>query len=264
MPNLDEPTGQGTGSAPALVRDPVCGMMVDPQQTPWREQHEGKTYWFCNPRCAGKFRVRPAHYVEALALFWEHPSPGPARARGTTGLRAQAVARLGLVEGSCAFDLRCGAGLSLPLLRVAVGASGEVYASDPSAERLAAARRRIDAAGWANVHLVEADAAGLQLPEPADGLLCFDANDILLSPVALPRALGCLRPGARVAAAGMKLVRGWRGAFENPLICAYAGLSGAGPLAHAPYAELRQRLAGFHVEERGLGSRYLAVGVHQP
>jgi Cu+-exporting ATPase len=58
------------------VRDPVCGMMVDPDQTPWREQHEGTTYHFCNPRCAGKFRRRPAHYIEALALIWE---PGSKR-----------------------------------------------------------------------------------------------------------------------------------------------------------------------------------------
>ena len=63
--------GQETHGTQGLVRDPVCGMMVDPEQTPWREQHQGTTYFFCNPRCAGKFRARPAQYVEALALIWE-------------------------------------------------------------------------------------------------------------------------------------------------------------------------------------------------
>jgi YHS domain-containing protein len=52
-------------------------MMVDPERSLWRETYEGVTYHFCNPRCAGKFRRRPAHYVEALVLIWEPRSkPG--------------------------------------------------------------------------------------------------------------------------------------------------------------------------------------------
>jgi demethylmenaquinone methyltransferase/2-methoxy-6-polyprenyl-1,4-benzoquinol methylase len=266
-----------------LVRDPVCGMMVDSEQTPWREQHEGTAYFFCNPRCAGKFRARPAHYVEALSLIWERQSPAPERAervrrqyrrnvrwydlaveRLTARLRAEAVARLALTEGARALDLGCGTGLSLPLLRAAVGASGAVYGVDLSPDMLAVARRRCSEADWTNVHLIEADAERFELPEPVDGLLCFYTNDILLSPTALPGAFSFLRPGARVVAAGAKFVRGWRGALVNPLTRAYSGLAVTRALVHEPYAVLRERLAGFHVDERGLGSRYLAAGVHQP
>ena len=266
-----------------LVRDPVCGMMVDPEQTPWREPHEGKTYFFCNPRCAGKFRAHPAHYVEALALIWERQRPASERVervrrqyrrnvrwydlaveRATARLRAAAVARLALAEGARVVDLGCGTGLSLPLLRAAVGASGAVYGVDLSPDMLAAARHRCSAAGWTNVHLIEADAETFELPEPVDGLLCFYTNDILLSPTALPRALGFLRPGGRVAVAGAKLARGWRGALVNPISRAYSGLAVTRALVHEPYALLRDRLAGFHVEERGLGSQYLAAGAHQP
>src|SRR5690606_2530776 len=42
---------------------PVCGMDVDPHKTPHHYQHEGKTYYFCNPRCMEKFRADPQAYL---------------------------------------------------------------------------------------------------------------------------------------------------------------------------------------------------------
>jgi Cu+-exporting ATPase len=46
--------------------DPVCGMTVDPV-TPKGGSHEyqGRTYFFCNPRCKEKFRAEPARYLAA-------------------------------------------------------------------------------------------------------------------------------------------------------------------------------------------------------
>lgn len=286
MTRVDDTVGQARAPE-ALVRDPVCGMMVAPEQTPWREQHEGTTYFFCNPRCAGKFRAHPARYVEALALIWERQQPGAspasdraervrrlyrrnaswydrAVARVTARLRAEAVARLALGEGARVLDLGCGTGLSLPLLRTAVGGSGTVYGVDLSSDMLAAARRRCREAGWTNVHLIEADAESFELPEAVDALLCFYTNDILLSPTALPRAFGFLRPGARVVVAGAKLTRGWRGALVNPITRLYSGIAVTRALVPEPYSMLqRGRLADFALEERGLGSQYLAWGIHR-
>ena len=185
-------------------------------------------------------------------------------ARVTARLRAEAVARLALGEGARVLDLGCCTGLSLPLLRAAVGESGAVYGVDLSPDMLAVARRRCSEAGWANVHLIEADAESFELPEAVDGLLCFYTNDILLSPTALPRAFGFLRPGARVAAAGAKLARDWRGALVNPITRAYSGLAVTRALVHEPYSVLRERLADFAVAERLLGSQYLAWGIHRP
>lgn len=51
----------------------------------------------------------------------------------------------------------------------------------------------------------QADAESFELPEAVDALLCFYTNDILISPTALPRAFGVLRPGARIVVAGVKL-----------------------------------------------------------
>ena len=44
------------------VRDPVCGMTVDPA-TPLRHEHGGTTYYFCAPSCLEKFRAAPDHYL---------------------------------------------------------------------------------------------------------------------------------------------------------------------------------------------------------
>ncbi|WP_201860736.1 heavy metal translocating P-type ATPase [Microvirga soli] len=46
------------------VKDPVCGMMVDPHQTTHRAQYEGKPYYFCSSGCQSKFMAEPAKYVE--------------------------------------------------------------------------------------------------------------------------------------------------------------------------------------------------------
>ena len=49
---------------PPKVKDPVCGMLVDPATARGGSaEHAGKTYYFCNPRCAERFRAEPAKYL---------------------------------------------------------------------------------------------------------------------------------------------------------------------------------------------------------
>jgi P-type Cu+ transporter len=45
------------------VRDPVCGMMVDPSTTPHRRDLGEATYHFCSAGCAGKFAADPDRYL---------------------------------------------------------------------------------------------------------------------------------------------------------------------------------------------------------
>ena len=48
------------------VRDPVCGMFVDPTNPPGgSHEHVGKTYCFCNPRCREKFAADPETFLRA-------------------------------------------------------------------------------------------------------------------------------------------------------------------------------------------------------
>ncbi len=45
------------------VKDPVCGMTVDPQSAAGSHAYQGQTYYFCNPRCLDRFRADPAKYL---------------------------------------------------------------------------------------------------------------------------------------------------------------------------------------------------------
>ena len=56
------------------VKDPVCGMMVNPVTAKHRVELDGTTHLFCNPRCADKFRADPTHYLAPLPA----PPPSPA------------------------------------------------------------------------------------------------------------------------------------------------------------------------------------------
>ena len=68
------PDGEGhSGATPAgnPVLDPVCGMTVDPATAAGSTTYEGRTYYFCSPRCLERFRADPGRYVGG-------PSPRPA------------------------------------------------------------------------------------------------------------------------------------------------------------------------------------------
>jgi P-type Cu+ transporter len=46
------------------VKDPVCGMVVDPQSARGSFMHRGHTYYFCNPKCRNKFSADPEKYLK--------------------------------------------------------------------------------------------------------------------------------------------------------------------------------------------------------
>lgn len=207
-------------------------------------------------RSAALERIKRKYRYNALAYDWLVASPSKA-------LRRAAIERLLLRTGDRVLDLGCGTGLSLPLLRGAVGETGLVYGVELSPEMVVRARRRVAAAGWRNVRLIEGDAESFELPEPIQGILCFFTHDILLSATALPRAIGMLSPGGAVVAAGVRLVEGWRGWLVNPLTVAYslpAITNRDLRRSHRPFAPLEPLLVDFRVDERLLGSHYLAWG----
>jgi P-type Cu+ transporter len=51
------------GPTDGRVKDPVCGMTVDPQTAKHRTRHEGHDYFFCSAGCRGKFEADPAKYL---------------------------------------------------------------------------------------------------------------------------------------------------------------------------------------------------------
>jgi P-type Cu+ transporter len=45
------------------VKDPVCDMDVVPDRAAGSVEHEGRTYYFCSPRCVERFRADPARFL---------------------------------------------------------------------------------------------------------------------------------------------------------------------------------------------------------
>ena len=51
----------------AKVKDPVCGMMVDPERSDHHADHDGQTFHFCSARCHDKFVAAPEQYLKPEA-----------------------------------------------------------------------------------------------------------------------------------------------------------------------------------------------------
>ena len=66
QPHSHSDHGQGretTGGQ--VVRDPVCGMTVDPAAGKPTHEHDGRVFHFCNPGCRDKFAKAPGDYLTA-------------------------------------------------------------------------------------------------------------------------------------------------------------------------------------------------------
>ncbi|MDI1327747.1 MAG: heavy metal translocating P-type ATPase [Brevundimonas sp.] len=56
-----------TSDGPATVRDPVCGMAVDPTKTAHQANHDGHDHFFCSAGCRTRFVADPARYLNPRA-----------------------------------------------------------------------------------------------------------------------------------------------------------------------------------------------------
>jgi Cu+-exporting ATPase len=45
-----------------MMKDPVCGMMVDEKKTKLKSEHEGKTFYFCSTTCKTTLDKDPHKY----------------------------------------------------------------------------------------------------------------------------------------------------------------------------------------------------------
>jgi acyl dehydratase/ubiquinone/menaquinone biosynthesis C-methylase UbiE len=173
--------------------------------------------------------------------------------------RRRAISQLRLEPGDVVLDVGCGTGLNFERIQAAVGPGGRLIGIDPSPEMLAAARARVEAAGWSNVTLLQASAEEAVVPGPVDAVLFAFTHDVVQSPEALANLLGQARPGGRVAAAGPK----WTIVAPqlNPIVWQVASqfvttFEGF----RRPWAELERAVPGLSVEEAYFGCVYLAWG----
>ncbi len=182
----------------------------------------------------------------------------------TQPIRARAIAALALEPGDSVLDVACGTGLSIAPLRAAVGDAGHVFGFDHSADMLVQARARAAAAGWRNVTLVESAAQTLALPRAVDALLFHYTHDILRSPVALARVLGCARPGARVAIAGIKYFPPWLAPLNLWVYFKNVGYNGAPGGLRRPWAGIAAQLDDWRMTPTQFGMGYIGWGRLRP
>lgn len=187
-----------------------------------------------------------------------------ASARGTREVRRRAIGLLGLKSGETVLDVACGTGLSFAALLEAVGPGGQVVGAEVSPDMMRHAAARVARGGWHNVELLEGAIEELSFCAPGaprfDAVLFHYTHDVLQSPLALRNIVAAMKPGARVALAGIKYPSPWflpawlyRLAKARPYVTTFRGL-------RRPWSGLAPYLAGLDVEPVMLGTNYLAHG----
>lgn len=176
-------------------------------------------------------------------------------------IRRLAVSRLELRPGDVVFDVGCGTGLSLPMLRQGVGPGGRIVGIEQSPEMIEQARRRARTARWTGVTLLCTPVEEARLPAKADAALFHFTHDILRRPDAIANVLRHLKPGGRVVASGLKwaaplLMWPVNLAVLPAALRSVTSLDGMG----RPWQLLQEQLGPMDVESRLLGGAYVASG----
>jgi ubiquinone/menaquinone biosynthesis C-methylase UbiE len=198
-----------------------------------------------------QYRRRAGVYDRELALF--------------EPIRRLAISKLALRPGDVVFDVGCGTGLSLSMLRQGIGPKGRIVGIEQSPEMVAQARRRVARASWARVTLLCSPVETADIRVNADAALFHFTHDILQRPEAIANVIGHLKPGARVVASGLKWAAPWLLRPINLFVLPAAlrsvtSFDGMGQ----PWELLRDKLGQMDVESRLRGGAYIASGVYRP
>ena len=139
----------------------------------------------------GTYRRKARHYDLTSRLY---PVPGyPQRAH-----RLRAVRALGLRPGDSVFDVACGTGLNFSLIEQAIGPGGRIVGVDLTDAMLVQAQRRLEANGWSNISLVQADAGQFAFPDRVDAILStYALTQVPDCGEVIAHGAAALRPGGR-------------------------------------------------------------------
>jgi ubiquinone/menaquinone biosynthesis C-methylase UbiE len=209
------------------------------------------------------YRKKAKHYDFTSRLY---PVPGyPERAQ-----RLRAVQALGLRPGDRVVDIACGTGLNFPLIEHAIGPGGRIVGVDLTDGMLARAHDRVEANGWSNVSLVEADAAQFDFPTEVDAILStYALTQVPECAEVVVHGAAALSAGRRWVVLDVKLpanVPRWLSRLGTATVRPFASIDQW--ITRRPWeairAAMQEELADLSWSELFFGTAFLAAGSRGP
>jgi len=186
-----------------------------------------------------------------------------ASAEFTMPLRRRTIALLQLQPGQTVLDVGAGTGLSYALLRQGVGDSGRVLAFEQSPDMFALAAQRLQREGWTNVWHCNESADTVRLPALADAVLFNYTHDICRTPAAVHNILRQVKPGARVAMAGIKFFPWWTGPLNIVVWLKNRPYNARPGDLWSPWSDVAAHCDQFVLSSTQWGMGYIASGIYR-
>ncbi len=205
------------------------------------------------------YRKKAKHY-DITSRFY--PAPGyPQRAQ-----RLRAVRALGLRTGDSVIDVACGTGLNFPLIEEVIGPGGRIVGVDLTDAMLARARDRIEASGWSNISLVQADLADFDFPARADAILStYALSQVPECAEVVARGAAALSGGGRWVVLDLKVpggTPGWLAQLGTAVVRPFAAIDEW--VMRRPWeairAAMQEELADLSWTELCFGTAFVAAG----